>query len=45
MQARECSKSFKLRFNGIWKENFNMYKLGSEKAEESDIKLVISIGS
>jgi len=45
MLARSCSKSFKIGFNGIWTENFQMYKLGLEKAEEPEIKLPTSIGS
>ena len=35
MLIRLCSKSFKLGFGSIWTENFQMYKLGLEKAEES----------
>jgi len=31
-------------FNSIWPENFQMYKLDSEKAEEPEIKLPISTG-
>ena len=38
MLARLCSKSFKLGFSSIWTENFQMYKLGFEEAEESEIK-------
>ena len=34
-----CSKSFKLRFSSSWTENFQMYKLGFEDTEESEIKL------
>ena len=29
-------KSFKLGFSSIWTKNFQMYKLGLEKAEETD---------
>ena len=29
-----CSESFKLGFNSMWIENFHMYKLGLEEAEE-----------
>ena len=36
MLARLCSKSFKLDFNSMWTKNFQMFKLGLEKAEESD---------
>ena len=39
MLARLCSKSFKLGFNSMWTENFQLYKLGLEKAEEPEIKL------
>ena len=39
MLARQCSKSFKLGFNSMWTESFQMYKLDLEKAEESEIKL------
>ena len=42
---RLCSKSFKLGFNSTWTENFQMYNLGLEKAEETEIKLPTSIGS
>jgi len=34
-----CSKSFKLGFSGTWTENFQMYKLGLEKADEPEIEL------
>ena len=44
MLTKECSKSFKLGFSGIWTKNFKMYKLDSEKAEEPDIKLPTSVG-
>ena len=37
--ARSCLKSFKLGFNSMWTENFQMYKLHLEKIEESEIKL------
>ena len=39
------SKSFKLGFNSTWTQNFQMYKLDLEKAEEPEIKLPTSIGS
>ena len=45
MLARLCSKSFKLGFNSMWTENFQVYKLDLEKAEESDIKLLTYVGS
>ena len=38
-------KSFKLGFSGAWTENFQMYKVGLEKAEEPEIKLPTSFGS
>ena len=40
-----CSKSFKLGFNSMFLENFQMYKLDSEKAEEPESKLSTSTGS
>ena len=42
MLARSRSKSFKLGFNIVWTENFHMYKLDLEKAEEPEIKLPTS---
>ena len=45
MLAKLCSKSFKLGFSSTWTENFQMHKLGLEKAEEPQIKLPTSIGS
>ena len=45
MLVRLCSKSFKLGFSSTWTENFHMYKLGLEKAEEPEIQLHTSIGS
>ena len=38
-------KSLKLGFNSSWTENFQMYKLDLEKAEELEIKLPTSIVS
>ena len=35
----EALKSFKLGFSSTKTKNFQMYKLGSEKAEEPEIKL------
>ena len=35
----KCSKSFKVGFNNMWTESFQMCKLDLEKAEESEIKL------
>ena len=45
MLVRLCSKSFKLGFSSTWIKNFQMYKLGLEKAEELDIKLPTFVGS
>ena len=42
MLAQKCSKSFKPGFNSIWIENFQMFKLVLEKAEEPEIKLPTS---
>ena len=39
------SKSFKLDFSSRWTENFQMSKLGLEKAEEPEIKLPTFLGS
>ena len=38
-------KSFQLGFSSMWTENFQMFKLDLEKAEEPEIKLPTSIGS
>ena len=38
-------KILKLGFNSMQIVNFQMYKLGLEKAEESQIKLSTSVGS
>ena len=45
MLARLCSKSFKVGFNSIWTENFHMYKVDLERAEEPEIKLPTSVES
>ena len=45
MLARLYSKSFKLGFSCTRTENFQMYKLGFEEAEEPEIKLPTSAGS
>ena len=45
MLARSCSKSSKVGFNSTWTENFQMYKLDLEKAEETENKLPTSTGS
>ena len=42
MLVKFCSKIFKLGFSSMWTENFQMYKLGLEKAEETEIKLPIA---
>ena len=39
MLVRLCSKFSKLGFSITWTENFQMFKLGLEKAEEPEIKL------
>ena len=38
-------KFSKLVFNSLWTENFQMFKLDFEKAEEPEIKLPTSTGS
>ena len=45
MLEKLLSKSFKLGFSSIWTENFQMYKMDLEKAEEPEIKLPTSAGS
>ena len=45
VQGRLCSKSFKPGFSKMWTENFQMYKLGFEEAEETEIKLPTFKGS
>ena len=45
MLARLCSKSFQLRFSSTLTENFQMDKIGLEKAKEPEIKLPVFIGS
>ena len=45
MLVRLCSKSFKLGFRSPSTENFQMYKLGLEKAEDPEIKLPTFVGS
>ena len=45
MPARLCSKSFKLGFISRWTANFQMYKMGLEKAEDPKIKLPTTTGS
>ena len=43
--TKQCSKFSKLGLNSMWTENFQMYKLGLEKAEEPEIKLPTFGGS
>ena len=43
--AKWCSKFSKPGFNSTWTENFQMFKLVLEKAEEPEIKLPTSVGS
>ena len=45
MLAKQCLKFSQLGFNRMWTENFQMFRLGLEKAEEPEIKLPTSIGS
>ena len=45
MLIRFCSKCFKLGFSSMWTENFQMYKLDFEKAEEPGIKMPTLVGS
>ena len=42
--TKKCSKFAKLDFYSMWTENFQMFKLVLEKAEEPEIKMTISIG-
>ena len=39
MLTRQCSKAFNLGFNNMWTENFQMFNLDLEKAEDPEIKL------
>ena len=43
--VRFCSKSFKVGFSSMQNKNFQMYRLGLEKLEESEIKLPTFVGS
>ena len=45
MLVRLCSNFFKLSFNSMWTENFQLYKVGLENAEEPEIKLPTSTGT
>ena len=43
--AKQCSKFSRQGFNSTWTENFQMFKLDLEKAEEQEIKLPTSAAS
>ena len=43
--VKQCSKFSNPGFSNTWTENFQMFKLVLEKAEEPEIKLPISVGS
>ena len=43
--VKYCSKFSKPGFNSMWTENFQMFKLDLERAEEPEIKLPRSVGS
>ena len=45
MLARLYSKSFELGFSNTWNDNFQMFKLGFEEAQEAEINLSAYIGS
>ena len=45
MLVKECSNFSKPGFSNMWTENFQMYELDLEKAEEPEIKLPTSVGS
>ena len=45
MLAKQCSKFSTSGFNSTWTENFQVFKLDLEKAEEPEIKLPTFIGS
>ena len=45
LYSKVCSKSIKLGFSSPWMENFQMYKLDLEKAQEPEIKLPTFAGS
>ena len=45
MLAKKCSKFSKWGFSSTWTENFQMFKVALEKAEEPEIKLPTSVGS
>ena len=43
--SKAMLKSLKPGFNSAWTKNFQMFRLGLEKAEEPDVKFPTSIGS
>ena len=45
MLGKQCPKFSKPGFNSTWPENFRMFKLDLDKAEEPEIKLPTSVGS
>ena len=45
MLIKLCSKSFNLGFSSKCSENFQIYKLDLEKAEEPEIELPTFVGS
>ena len=45
MLTKLCSKFFKLGFSSMWTDNFQIYNLGFQEAEEPEIKLPTFIGS
>ena len=45
MLAKQFSKFPKLGFNSIWTDNFQIFELDLEKAEEPEIKLPVFIGA
>ena len=45
MLVRLCSKSFKLSFSSTWTVQTQIFKLGLEKVEESEIKFPTFVGS
>ena len=45
MPVKQCAKFSKHIFDNMWTENFQMFQLDLEKAEEPEIKLPTSFGS
>ena len=43
--SHASSNPWKLGFDSMWTENFQMFKLDLEKTEESEMKLPTSVGS